>query len=92
MAFKLQIIESVQHFASTSRARSAVTLSAVGFAICHVIVLATSPASLSTSADLQAELPRLLLHYAAVFCRFALPLAFMLAGFSTGKRSRHTAP
>jgi hypothetical protein len=39
-------------------------------------------ASSGSRADLDAEIPRQLIHFAAEFCRFALPLGFMVAGFA----------
>jgi hypothetical protein len=40
--------------------------------------------------DLDAEIPRQLIHFAAVFCRFALPLGAMVAGLILA-RSKHSA-
>jgi hypothetical protein len=83
MALKSRIFDDLLHFASTSRSRSTVTLAAVSFAICHLVAVATAPPPTSGTADLDVEIPRQLLHFAAEFCRFALPLGFMLARFTT---------
>jgi len=83
MALKSRIVGDLLHFASTARSRSAVTLAAVSFAICHLVAVATGSAPTSGTADLDVEIPRQLIHFAAEFCRFALPLGFMLARFAT---------
>jgi hypothetical protein len=79
MALKSRV-DDLLHFASASRSKSAVTLAAVSFAACHLIVMGT--ASLGASADLDVEIPRQIIHYAAELCRFLLPLGFMVAGFA----------
>jgi hypothetical protein len=78
MALKSRVFDNLLHFASTSRSRSAVTFAAVSFAICQLIVMAT--ASSGVSPDLDAEVPRQLIHLAAELCQFTLPLGFMVAG------------
>ena len=78
MAPKLRVFDSLLNFASAARSKSAVTLAAVSFAICHLVVMGT--ASSGVSADLDAEIPRQLIHFAAELCQFALPLGFMVAG------------
>jgi hypothetical protein len=83
MANKQGVWDTFLHSVSTSRSRSAVTLAAVSFAICHLAVLGTAPDPSGITADLDVEIPRQLLHFAAVFCRFALPLGFLVAGFAT---------
>ena len=83
MALKAHFVDDLLRFASASRSRSAVTLAAVSFAICHFIVMGTATANAAVTADLDAEIPRQLIHFAAVVCRFALPLGFMVAGFTT---------
>jgi len=80
MALKSRVFDDLLQFASTARSKSAVTLAAVSFAICHLIVMGT--ASLGASADLDLEIPRQIIHFAAELCRFALPLGFMVAGFA----------
>ena len=80
MALKPRVFADLLQFASTARSKSAVTLAAVSFAICHLIVMGT--ASLGASADLDLEIPRQIIHFAAELCRFALPLGFMVAGFA----------
>ena len=52
------------------------TLAAVCFAVCHLLVMATDP----TAASLQDEIPRQLIHWAAELCRFAVPLCMMTVG------------
>jgi hypothetical protein len=83
MANKPGVWDAFLHSVSTSRSRAAVTLAAVSFAICHLVVLGTAPGQSGIAADLDVEIPRQLLHFAAVFCRFALPLGFLVAGFAT---------
>jgi hypothetical protein len=83
MALKSHFVDDLLRFASASRSTSAVTLAAVSFAICHFIVMGTATANAPVTADLDAEIPRQLIHFAAVVCRFALPLGFMVAGFAT---------
>ena len=78
MALKSRVFDDFLHFASTSRSKSAVTMAAVSFAICQLIVMGT--ASSGVSADLDAEIPRQLVHFAAELCQFVLPLGFMVAG------------
>jgi hypothetical protein len=80
MALKSRIFDDLLHFASTSRSRSTVTLAAVSFAVCHLVVMGTGSAPVSGSADLQGEIPRQLIHFAAELCRFALPLGVMVIG------------
>ena len=80
MPFKSRVFDDLLQFASTARSKSAVTLAAVSFAICHLIVMGT--ASLGASADFDREIPRQIIHFAAELCRFALPLGFMVAGFA----------
>jgi hypothetical protein len=87
MALKSYLVDDLLRFASASRSRSAVTLAAISFAICHVIVMGTATASGAVSSDLDAEIPRQLIHFAAVVCRFALPLGFMVAGFTAHARA-----
>jgi hypothetical protein len=80
MALKSRIFDDLLHFASTSRSRSTVTFAAASFAVCHLIVMGTASAAAGGSADLQGEIPRQLIHFAAELCRFALPLGVMLVG------------
>jgi len=87
MALKSRVFNDLLHFASDARLKSAVTLAAVSFAICHLVVMGT--ASLGASSDLDHEIPRQIIHFAAELCRFALPLGFMVAGFANhSKKSR----
>jgi hypothetical protein len=92
MAAKSQVLDGLLHFASTSRSRSTVTLAAVSFAVCHVVVMGTGPAAVSGSADLDFEIPRELIHFAAEVCRFALPLGVMLVGVILGRSKRPARP
>jgi hypothetical protein len=78
--FKSRVLDKLLHLASTSRSRSAITLAAVSFAICHFVAIATMPAPAVVANDLDAEIPRQLIHFAAVFLRFALPLSVMVVG------------
>jgi hypothetical protein len=88
MALKSRVFDSLLQFASATRSKSAVTLAAASFAICHLVVMGT--ASSGESTDLDAEIPRQLIHYAAELCRFVLPLGFMVAGFAgRAKTSRN---
>ena len=80
MALNSRVFGDLLQFASASRSKSAVALAAVSFAICHVVVMGT--ASRGASADLDAEIPRQIIYFAAELCRFALPLGFMVAGFA----------
>ena len=83
MAHKSRVFGDLLDFVSSSRSRSAVTLAALAFAICHCVVLGTEPAFSGVTTDLDAEIPRQIIHFAAELCRFALPLGFMVAGFAT---------
>jgi hypothetical protein len=80
MALKSRIFDDLLHFASTSRSRSTVTMAAVSFALCHLVVIGTAPAAVGASVDLQGEIPRQLIHFAAELSRFALPLGVMVVG------------
>jgi hypothetical protein len=82
MAHKHAVLDDLLHRLSTSRSKSAVTLAAVSFAICHVAVMGTALGPAGISADPDVEIPRQLIHFAALICRFVLPLGFMLAGFA----------
>jgi hypothetical protein len=82
MALKIRVFDELLHFVSTSRSRSTVTLAAVSFAFCHLAAIATGPAA-AVTADSELEIPRQLIHFAAEFCRFVLPLGLMVAGFAT---------
>lgn len=73
----LRAFDDFLHFASTSRSRSTVTVAAISFAVCHVLVVGTGSAA---GVDLQGEIPRELLHFAAELGRFALPLGVMAVG------------
>jgi hypothetical protein len=83
MANKHGVWDAFLHFVSTSRSRSAVTLAAVSFAVCHLVVMGTGSGPAGITAELDVEIPRQLLHLAAVFCRFALPIGFLVAGCAT---------
>src|ERR1700674_617414 len=87
MALKSHFVDDILRLASASRSRSAVTVAAVSFAICHFIVMGTATANAAT-ADLDAEIPLQLIHFAAVVCRFALPLGFMVLGFATHAKAK----
>jgi hypothetical protein len=88
MAYRRGQLSDLLQLASTSRLRSAVTLAAVSFAVCHLVSMATGPGSAGGSADLDIEIPRQLIHLAAELCRFALPLGFMVAGLAIPAKTR----
>jgi hypothetical protein len=82
MAPKSRILGELLHFASTSRSTSMVTLAAVSFAVCHGVAIASSPLPSIGGEDLDAQIPRQLIHFFAELGRFALPLAFMVVAFA----------
>jgi hypothetical protein len=82
VAHKFLAVDSLLHLASTSRARSVVTVAAVSFAVCHLVVLATAPTSVAIAGNLDVEIPRELVYLAAVLCRFAVPLGVMIVGIA----------
>jgi hypothetical protein len=91
MTHKFPLIDGLLHLASTSRARSVVTLAAVSFAVCHFLVLATAPTSVIVAGNLDVDIPRELMYMAAVLCRFAVPLAVMIIGVAQVRsKSRQT--
>jgi hypothetical protein len=91
MALKPRVFDNLLHFASAARSKSAITLAAVSFAVCHLVAMGT--ATSGASADSDVEIPRQLLHFAAELCRFVLPLGFMVAGFAgRAKTSRNRRP
>lgn len=85
MAHRFRLVDDLLHLASTSRSRSVVTAAAVSFAICHFAVLAAAPTSLAIDGNLDAEIPRQLVYFAAVLCRFAVPLGIMIVGMMHGR-------
>jgi hypothetical protein len=85
MAHKPQLFDDFLHFASTSRSRSIVTLAAVSFAVCHLVVMGTGAAFDSGAAE---EIPRQLIHFFAGLCRFALPLGVLVVGLLQGRSKR----
>jgi hypothetical protein len=85
MAHKIRLVDGLLHLASTSRSRSVVTAAAISFAICHCVVLATAPASIPIAGNFDAEIPRQLVYFAAVLCRFAVPLGIMIVGMMHGR-------
>src|SRR5271168_3715278 len=52
MTHKFPLVDGLLHLASTSHARSVVTVAAVSFAVCHFVVLATAPTSVVFAGDL----------------------------------------
>jgi hypothetical protein len=86
MELKSRICDDLLHFVSTSRSKSAVTLAAVSFAVCHLVVIGTH--SFGVSADSDVEIPRQLIYFIAELCRFALPLGFIVAAFHAKKAPR----
>lgn len=85
MAHKFPLVDGLLHVASTSRARSVLTVAAVSFAVCHCVVLATAPTSVIIAGNLDEDIPRELLYLAAVLCRFAVPLSVMIVGIAQGR-------
>jgi hypothetical protein len=88
MALIPRVLDGLLQFASASRARSVVTLAAVSFALCHLAVMATAPPLASAAVDADAAIVRLLLHFAAVLCRFALPVSVLIVGMAYGRSKR----
>ena len=84
MAVKSQVFGDLLHFASTPRSKATVTLAAVSFAVCHLVVMGTNASPVSGTADLDLEIPRQLVHFAAELCRFALPLGVVIVGMIRG--------
>jgi hypothetical protein len=78
------LVDHLLHLAAAPRSRSVVTAAAVSFAVCHVVVLATAPGG----GNLEAEIPRQLIYFAAVLCRFAVPFGIMLVGMMHGRKQR----
>jgi hypothetical protein len=72
----LRTFDDLLHFASTPRSRSTVTLAAISFAVCHVLVVVSS----SAGTAFQDEIAREIVHFAAELGRFALPLGVMAVG------------
>ncbi len=85
MAHKFRLVDGLLRLASTSRSRSVVTAAAISFAICHFVVLAAAPASAAIAGNLDAEIPRQLVYFTAVLCRFAVPLGIMVVGMMYGR-------
>jgi surface polysaccharide O-acyltransferase-like enzyme len=85
MAHKFRLVDDLLHLASTSRSRSVVTAAAISFAVCHFVVLVTAPTSVAIAGNLDAEIPRQLVYFAAVLCRFAVPLGIMIVGMMLGR-------
>ncbi|HEY2530012.1 MAG TPA: hypothetical protein VGJ20_19085 [Xanthobacteraceae bacterium] len=85
MVFSSRSFDDLLQFASTSRSKSIVTLAAVSFAVCHVVAIGTTPALTQGGAELDAEIPRQLIHFAAVLGRFVLPLGVMIVGIMRGR-------
>lgn len=77
-------LDGLLHLASTSRARSVVTVAAVSFAVCHLVVLAAAPTSVVIAGNFDADIPRQLVYLAAVLCRFAVPLGVLAVGMALG--------
>jgi surface polysaccharide O-acyltransferase-like enzyme len=90
MALNSRVFDDLLHFTSASRSKTAVILAAVSFAVCHLVVMGTS--SPAASADLDAEIPRQIIYFAAELCRFALPLGFMVAGFAIRAKKSPPSP
>ena len=91
MAVKSRVFDDFLDFASTARSRSMVTLAAVSFAVCHLVVMGTSAAPAS-GADVDLEIPLRLIHFAAELCRFALPLGVVVVGILRSRFKLSTRP
>lgn len=85
MAHKSPLVDDLLHLASAPRSRSVVMAAAVSFAVCHVVVLATAPTAAVIAGNLDAEIPRQLIQFAAVLCRFAAPFGIMIVGMMLGR-------
>jgi hypothetical protein len=85
MALKSRVFDNILELASTSRSRSVVTLAAVSFAICHLVVMGTGPSAAQVAAEVDDEIPRQMIHLAAEFFRFVLPLGVMVIGMLPGR-------
>ena len=86
------VLDELLRYASTSRLRSAVGVAAISFAVCHVIVMATAPNPAAITGDLEGDIPRQLLHFGAVLCRFALPLLVMVGAMRHSQANRPARP
>jgi hypothetical protein len=88
MARRQDLFADVLKFACSVRLRASVYRAALAFAACHLIAVLT---------DAQGDILQQLVHFAAVLCRFALPLVFLGAGFQGSAkpkqvRSLHSPP
>jgi hypothetical protein len=54
--------------------------------------MGTGPAPAGVAADLDDEIPRQLIHFAAELCRFLLPLGVMLIGMIQGRSKQSSMP
>jgi hypothetical protein len=79
------VLNELVRYASTSRLKSAVSLAAISFAVCHAIVMASTPSQAAILGDLDADIPRQVLHFGAVLCRFVLPLLVMISAVRHGR-------
>ena len=73
MAHRSRVFGDLLDFVSTSRSRSAVTLAALSFAICHFVVLGTGPAPPGVTVDLDVEIPSQLME---IFGAMGIALVF----------------
>jgi hypothetical protein len=92
MALKSRVLDNLLHFASTSRSRSTVTLAAVSFAVCHLVVMGTVSVPTGGTADMGVEIPRQLIHFVAELCRFALPFGVMIVGLILARSKQSALP
>jgi hypothetical protein len=90
MALKSRGFDDLLHFAAASRTRATVTLAAVSFAVCHLLVMGTGSAAISGTADLGPDIPLQLIHFVAELCRFVLPLGVMVVGL-VHTRAKHSS-
>jgi hypothetical protein len=92
MAFNAPRVDDLLRVASTSRSKSVVTLAAVLFAVCHVVAMLTGPWPAHGSVAADPDIPRQLIHFAAVLCRFALPLGVIILGIIQPRSKRFRLP
>jgi hypothetical protein len=90
MARKQGSCADLLDFASAPRWRSAVFWASISFVVCHVIAMGTVPLATETAMPLDSDLLPQLLHFAAVFCRFTLPLGFVVGGLVTYLKSKRS--
>jgi restriction system protein len=76
MARKQGVYDEFLDFASTLKWRSTVYLALITFVVFHFIAIQTLPLGPGASPDVQRQL----IHFGAVFLRFAIPFGFLVGG------------